>query len=189
MRKSFVVLVVTAALTIAVFAASSSGKQPTQPITVGDFAVLVSQAIGAPTTSPKTAISNLQARGLNMPLDLQATLTERQAVSMFHDLGVINVRTSNPNDQVTPDKAEAIIGSVNLSALSASILPADIEDAADCVKFSSNRGECQECCKIAVGPIPDPGGQGNFGDPGKVCAKICNSVLPPGLQSPSEPQP
>ena len=186
MRKSFVVLVVTAALTIAAFAASGSGKQPTQPITVGDFAVLVSQAIGAPTTSPKTAISNLQTRGLNMPLDLQATLTERQAVSMFHDLGVINVRTSNPNDQVTPDKAEAIIGSVNLSALSASILPAGIEDALECLQLK-NRGSCVECCKPIVGPIPNP--HGNDRDPGKVCTKLCESVVPPGQASPSEPEP
>lgn len=189
MKKSFVVLVACAAISIAAIAAPGSGKQPAQPvpvqpITVGDFAVMVSQAIGAPATSPTNAIANLQARGLNMPLDLNATLTERQVVDMFHDLGVVNVRTDNPASAVTPEKAESILGGVNLSALSAaSPLPAD-ELPIECLQ-QRNRGKCNNCCQISFGCDLSQ----NNCPFGKTCAKFCQSVLPPGQQSPSEPEP
>ncbi len=200
MRKSLLVLGVCAALTIVAVAAQGNGKQPAQPITVGEFAVMVSQAMGTPATSPQTAIANLQARGLNIPLDLSARLTERQAVSMFHDLGVVNIRTSNPANHVSPDRAETILGAVNLSALSASVTPANgiPDDVLLCVQRSANRGICVECCKLAVGPIPNPDPDTDpdnpddpnpFIDGGKVCSKFCKGVLPPGLQSPSEPEP
>ncbi len=183
MRKSLVVLAVSAALTIAAFAAPDSGKQPAAAMKVGDFAVMVSQAIGAPATTPQSAVANLQARGLRLPLDLGADLTENQVVSMFRELGITNVRTENPNGQVTPGRAEALLGGVNLSALSAQPVPsADLPT--ECLQVK-NRGTCVECCKFANGCV-DQSAQCDFA---RSCAKFCKAVLPPGKQSPSEPEP
>ena len=195
MRKHFLVLALSAALAIAAFAAPGNGKQPAQPITVGEFAVMISQAIGAPATSPQTAVANLQARGLNTPLDLSARLTERQVISMFHDLGVVNIRSSNPADRVSNERAESILGTINLNSIAAFPNPPPPEELPTQCLSSFNRGTCVECCKAAIGSVPnpepnpdDPDGDLTI-DPGRICAKFCKAVLPPGQSSPSEPMP
>jgi hypothetical protein len=179
MRKYSVVLAVSAALAVAAFAAPGS-VQKSSTITVGDFAVRVTKAIGRPVASPSAAVDSLKTLGVKIG-DANASLTEGLASRILADLGV-RVTTSNPNSVVTQGKADQLAFVAGLASTRSSTTPAS-DLPGDCLKLA-NRGQCDTCCTTALGCdvdfTPCNGG---------VCAKFCHQVLPPGQVSPGEPEP
>jgi hypothetical protein len=176
MRKSLVVVAVSAALAVVAFAAS--GNAPKSTITVGDFAVKVTRAIGQPVTERSAAVQSLKTLGVEIG-DADASLTEGMAAKILADLGV-RVSTSSPSSAVTPGKADQLATIVGLSSSAAGVTPADGLPT-DCLQLK-NRGLCNDCCNLAVGCDPSTGC-------GRPCAKFCKAVVPPGHASPSDPNP
>lgn len=183
MRKSILVLAVVAALTVGIFAATSSAQKSTT-VTVGDFAVKVAKALGNKAASPREAAALLQKAGVNLEKNLSAELTEGQAAGILRDLG-IKALTSNPDKSLSAAKADQLAVAVSLSSAS-SVGTDDFNPPSSCQE-TGNRGTCVDCCKAAVGPIFNR--QGNPQDPGKLCTIFCSTVVPPGLSSDPEPIP
>ena len=175
MKKSLLILVVSAALTAAAFAASGKAQKPT--ITVGDFAVKVASAIGKPAGSPKVAIDSLKFMGVKIS-NANAKLTEGAASRILGALGM-SVTTNNPDSELTAGKVDQLVALVSTAGgtLPGNNLPTQ------CLE-SRNRGFCENCCKEAFGCPTDP----NLScEVASGCAKFCKAVLPPGPPSPSDP--
>ena len=178
MRKSYLVLAACAALTVTAFAAA--GNIQKSKVTVGEFAVKVTKALGNPAADERAAVESLKARGVQVG-DVGSSLTEGAAARMLADLGV-RVSTKSPDNAVTSGKADQLIAVVGLAGSTVSVLPSS-DLPGDCLN-NKNRGGCQNCCMTALGC--DPNGSCEFGS---ECAKFCKSVLPPGQESPSDPIP
>jgi len=179
MRKYLTVLTVGAVLTVAAFAAASNAQKPA--VTVGDFAVKVTSAIGQPVASPGAAVQSLKSLGVNIE-DANARLTEGTAAKILADLG-LRVSTSNPGSAVTSAKADQLAAFAGLASTASSVSP-ETDLPTQCLQ-NANRGTCVDCCKIALG-CTNLQAQCEFSTP---CAKFCKQVLPPGQQSPSDPNP
>src|SRR6266436_3278055 len=155
MKRSFLVFAVCAALTVAVFAASTSGPKA---VTVGDFAVRVSKALGKATPNRDAAVANLKSAGVDLGKDMSATLTERDAARILSDLGIKST-SRTPDRQLTTSKADQLIGAISQSSVaSAAVSPAALPTA--CLN-ESNRGACQNCCKVTFG-CTDPNAPCDF---------------------------
>jgi hypothetical protein len=167
------VLAACAALTVTAFAAS--GNVQKSKVTIGEFAVKVTKALGKPAVDQRAAVESLKSLGVNVG-DASASLTEGVAARMLADLGV-RVSTKNPDSAVTSGKADQLVAVVGMADSAASVLPeADIPG--ECLQVK-NRGACQNCCMTALG-----------GDEfSTACAKFCKTVLPPGQASPTDPTP
>jgi hypothetical protein len=173
MRKSYLVLAACAALTVTAFAAS--GNVQKSKVTVGEFAVKVSKALGKPAADQRAAVESLKSLGVTVG-DTSASLTEGVAARMLADLGV-RVSTKSPDNAVTSGKADQLVAVVGMADGAASILPeADIPG--ECLQVK-NRGACQNCCIAALGGV----------EFSTTCAKFCKTVLPPGQASPTDPTP
>ena len=179
MRKSLLVLTVSAVVTVAAFAAASNAQKST--VTVGDFAVKVTKAIGQPVSTPTAAVDSLKSLGVKID-DANARLTEGTAARILADLG-LRVSTANPDSAVSSGKADQLAAVVGLASSASSISP-DTDFPTQCLD-NKNRGNCQDCCKAAFGCAPSPA----LCDFASGCAKFCKQVIPPGQQSPSDPQP
>ncbi len=179
MRKSLLVLAVSTALTVAAFAAASNTQKST--VTVGDFAMRVTKAIGQPVSTPSAAVQSLKSLGVKID-DANARLTEGTAAQILADMG-LRVSTANPGSVVSSGKADQLAAVAGLAS-SASSISSDSGLPTQCLD-SANRGLCVDCCKIALG-CPDLQAQCEFST---ACAKMCKQVPPPGQASPSDPQP
>jgi len=183
MRKTVLVAVVIAALTVGIFAASSNA-QKTAVVTVGDFAVKVAKALGYAADSQQAAVKSLKKSGVNLEAtDLSARLTEGKAAGILNDLG-IRVSNVNPGSAISTDKADSLATQVGLTSSVSAPTPADGGIPSDCLAVK-NRGACQECCKTFFGCAPSPAPC----DFASACAKTCKQILPPGQTSSPEPQP
>src|SRR3989442_14220314 len=165
MRKSLVVVAVSAALTVAAFAASSNSQKST--ITGGDFAVMGTRVIGQPATDKSAAVQSLRNLGVTIG-DANAGLTEGMAAKILADLG-LHVSTSSPGSGVTTGKADQLATMIGLA--SAGIVPAQ-ELPKECLN-SRNRGTCQEGCKNLFGCAPSPA-LCAFSSGGPECCKHVN---------------
>jgi len=182
-KKMLLVLALCAGLTVAAYAvpgmSANAGKA-----TVGEFAVKVAIALGYATPDSKAAAEALKGRGVNLMADMSATLTEGEAARIMADLGMSVAAPTNPGAAVSASKAGFLAGTIGSVSLE-SIGPADVELPAECLN-SVDRGTCVNCCKAAVGPLPN--GQGNPRDAGRECSKFCKANVPPS-PSPEEPAP
>ena len=167
MRKSLVVVAVSTALTVAAFAASSSSRKST--ITVGDFAVKVTRAIGQPVSDRSAAVQSLRTRGVEIG-EANASLTEGMAAKILADLG-LRVTTASPDSAVTTGKAEQLATMVGLAS---SVAPAD---GLPTQCLTGSKQQCKTCCWAATGcnvaECPE-------------CTKFCK-ILKPGNPSPGDP--
>lgn len=181
-KKPLLVLALCAGLTVAAFAAPGAPAN-TGKATVGDFAVKVAVALGYTAPDSKAAVEALKARGVNMGADLSAVLTEGEAARILADLGMAVAAPANPATTVSTAKAGFLAGTV-ASAATDSFVP-ELDLPTYCLS-SQNRGNCVNCCKDAVGPLPDNGG--GTRSAGKECSKFCKANVPPP-PSPEEPAP
>lgn len=179
MRKSILVLAVSAAMTVSAFAASSNAQK--SKVTVGDFAVKVTKALGNPAADQRAAVESLKSLGVQVQ-DVNANLTEGMAARILADLGV-HISTTSPDKAVTTGKADQLVAVVGLSSSPSGSLSA-VDMPTGCLE-NRNRGLCVECCKTALGCV-DQSAVCEFASP---CAKFCHAVLPPGLASPTDPNP
>jgi len=179
MRKSLLVLTVSSALTVAAFAVASNTQKST--VTVGDFAVRVTKAIGQPVSTPSAAVQSLKSLGVKIN-DANARLTEGTAAQILADLG-LRVSTANPGSAVSSGRADQLAAVAGLASSASSISPAT-DLPTQCLD-NFNRGLCVDCCKTALGCL-NLQAQCEFSTP---CAKMCKQVPPPGQASPSDPQP
>src|SRR5262245_38989477 len=109
MRKTVLVLVVSAALTAAAFA--EAGKvQKSTGMTVGDFAVKVANAIGKPASSPQAAVSSLKSMGAKIT-NADMILTEGTAAGILSAIGV-RATSSNPSSSLDSGKADQLVALV-----------------------------------------------------------------------------
>jgi hypothetical protein len=175
MRKFLVVMAVSTALTVAAFAASSNSRKST--VTVGDFAVKVTRAIGQPVSDRSAAVQSLKTRGVEIG-EPNANLTEGMAAKILADLG-LRVSTTSPDSAVTLGKADQLATMVGLASSAASVAPADGLPT-QCLQLR-NRGQCDTCCTTAlhcdVDSTPCAGG---------ACSKFCK-IIKPGPPSPTDP--
>lgn len=179
MRKSYLVLAACAALTVSAYAASSNVQK--SKVTVGDFAVKVTKALGNPATDQRAAVESLKSLGVKVD-DMNASLTEGLAVRILADLGV-RASTTNPDNAVTKGKADQLVAVVGLAGSISTITPSS--DLPTACLDQMNRGHCETCCKTALGCDPNA----RTCDFASSCAKFCKAVLPPGQESPSDPNP
>ena len=179
MKKSVLVLTVSAALAVAAFAATSNSQKST--VTVGDFAVKVTTALGQPVVSPTVAVKSLRTFGVKID-DANANLTEEAAAKILAELG-LRVTTTNPNGTVTTGRADQLAAVVGMASSATAVKPSDTLPT-ECLDVK-NRGTCQDCCKASFG-CTDPNAPCDFAS---GCARFCKDVPPPGKASPSDPNP
>ena len=186
MRKPFLALMVSALLTVAVFAATGKAAKGTEPESVGGFAVKLASALGIPASSQEMAVASLKAAGANLGSEnLKAPLKQEQVTVLLADLGLQVVSTAKPGEPVTVALADQIATTVRLSESASTKWPASSSLPAQCLNAGS-RGLCKSCCEEVTGcsfpPVP-PGGLDC-----RVCGKFCRANLH-GPPSPSEPNP
>jgi len=173
-RKHLLVLAVGAALTVAVFAAA--GLDP-KPVTVGDFALKVSRALGYSYPDAKSAVEALRAAGVDLGRkDLNARVTEGEAVRILTGMG-IRVVTGNPANELSPGKFEGLISSVALTGVESPGI--EVEPPFQCRELKPH--ECKLCCLAAVPPgfLPEK-------NPDGICKVFCRTgFFPPSASEPS----
>ncbi|OLC54111.1 MAG: hypothetical protein AUH92_04655 [Acidobacteria bacterium 13_1_40CM_4_69_4] len=177
-RKSALALLVGAVLTATLSAATTAARKPA--ITVGDFAVKLTKALGNPATDQRAAVASLKSLGVQVGSDLSAGLTEGAAARILGELGM-RTTTTRPDNPLSAGKADQLAALAGLTASPASPVPDNISLPTACLELR-NRGQCDTCCTnylASIGVSTDT----------NACAKFCHSVLPPGQSSPDEPQP
>ena len=188
-KRSSLALMVCGALVSLAPAASVKSAKPAEPETIGGFAVKVASALNLAATDQKAAVASLKGAGLDLQLDLQvdlsAPLTEGAVARMFFDLGIPVALTRVPDREVTSRRADQILISADIGSwtLAAGGPPEPIPPPVVCLQ-ERNRGQCQSCCTDATRCGNNPNTISC-----NVCARFCKAVLPPGQESPSEPQP
>jgi len=181
-KKPLLVLALCAGLTVAAYAVPGTSANAGKA-TVGEFAVKVATALGYTTPDSKAAAEALKGRGVNLVADMSATLTEGEAARIMADLGMNVTAPANPGAAVSASMAGYLAGTIGAASLESLSLEIDLPEA--CL-HSVNRGNCVNCCKDAVGPLPDNGN--GTRSAGKECSKFCKANVPPG-PSPEEPAP
>jgi hypothetical protein len=180
-KRPFMVLALAAGLVATVFAAPSTPAKSSK-VTVGDFAVKVAVALGYSAPDQAAAVGALRARGVTVA-DPAAPLTEGDAARIMRDLGASVTTPKDPSTQLSDAKAGALAGTMSVLAASGFSIADGLPD--QCL-HSVDRGTCVNCCKAAVGPLPDSGN--GTRDAGKECSKFCQANVTPPI-SPGEPTP
>jgi len=176
-KKSAVVLLISAVLAVSVFAATSGVQK--SAVTVGDFAVKLTKALGKPATDQRAAVEALKSLGVKVGNDLDAGLTEGVAARILGELG-LRTTASRPDSPVSGKKADQFAALAGLSAAASSGLPSSTPLPTQCLE-EKDRGQCINCCHDALAA------QGVVDNNG--CTVFCHAVLPPGKSSPDEPLP
>ncbi len=194
MKRVVLALVVAAAVT----GAALAGPQDNSAVTVGDFALKVSKALGYDVRDNEAAIRTLKTQGIDLGLDMSAKVTERMASDVLGSLGV-KVTTTNPAGAISNGKLDSLVTALALDSLS-TITPADLPPPPTSCRDIRNKsgkldtGKCKKCCKLAV---MDPNCQKTKSGKcknkstidgfkiNKICDRFCKTGEFP---SPSEPQ-
>ncbi len=184
MKRLLLTFVFVLVLVSVPFAGASTGK-----VTVGEFAVKVSQALGFETRTQTAAVNTLRVAGVSLGSDLNAPLTERMAADIMGSLG-LKVTTTNPSNVLTPGKADALATNLALSSLagpSAGTLPPPPEACRMIFKKDGriDKGKCIKCCKMAVMSPGSKDKSNGGGKLGRLCDRFCKTGEFP---SPSEPE-
>ncbi len=188
MKRYLLALAVGAALTVAPFAGPSDSQKA---ITVGDFAVKVSRALGLAAPDRTVAVQSLRSVGVDLGSSLDARVTEGMAAEALGSLG-LRISTSNPDGAISAAKAEALttrLALTSLRGLSTESLPAP---PTQCLQL--RQGRCIQCCKQALGNasggsnVDGFGVDGSSSDGGGKVNKLCKRFCKTGeFPSPSAP--
>ena len=189
---------------LALTAVLASSTVPSASISVGDFAVLVASKMNPGDTqgplTPAAAADVLRKHGMKVSSDLTSPLTEKEAASLFGQLGIA-LQTEHPEALLNPERAASLVGIFggNLAATGArtdatlasktasttpgaptlETIPLDCQSLprppSPCVGPQSVCNPCMDCCKVTLGLT------------GKVCGALCQKKNL--IVSPSEPTP
>lgn len=173
MRKSFLILAVSAALTVVIFAASGSAPKA---VTVGDFAVKVSRALGYTAPDQKSAVESLKGLGVSLEKkDLNARITEGEAARILSSLGV-DVATESPSNDLSAAKIDSLVSAVAMTGVQSVGL--EVDPPFQCRGLPPH--DCKLCCLAAMPPgfLPTK-------NPDGICKVFCRT----GFFPPSEGEP
>jgi hypothetical protein len=185
MKKYVLALAVAAALTVAPFA----GLKDNGTVSVGDFALKVSKALGYDVRDNNSAARTLRAAGVELGLDLNAKVTERMASDILGSLGV-RVTTSDPSRAISSGKLDSLVTSLAISSISGigtQTLPPPPTQCREIVKKNGQLdvGKCKKCCKMAIMSPNSKDKDHRGGNLNKICDRFCKTGEFP---SPSEPE-
>jgi len=184
MKKILLALLVSVALAVPVVAATGNAGDIANPETVGGFAVKLAAALGNPSGSEQAAAASLRSAGVSLQADLNARLTEAEAARILSDLGMKVAPPSSPANEISSGKSTQLAAAAGLSLSATPGIEVNGGTLPIQCLLEKNHGQCVNCCKPALGFLP------NNGD-GKIasfCAHFCNATQPPP-PSDEEPQP
>ena len=175
---------------------------PSDGLSVGDFAVMVASKIQSDDAAlTKESASNLlKKHGVKLAADLNSPLTEKEAASLFGQLGIV-LQTDHPESFLSRDRAASLVGIFGSNLASASekntgtfnartggtteAIPSLDTTPLDCQALprppspcsgpQSVCNPCMDCCKNQLGLT------------GKVCGRLCqkkNLDVSPGEPTP-----
>ncbi len=176
---------------------------PSDGLSVGDFAVMVASKIqndGDATLTKENASNLLKKHGVKLAADLNSPLTEKEAASLFGQLGIV-LQTDHPESVLSRDRAASLVGIFGSNLASASekntgtfnartggtteaapsldTTPLDCQSLprppSPCSGPQSVCNPCMDCCKNQLNLT------------GKVCGRLCqkkNLVVSPGEPTP-----
>jgi len=184
MRKSFLMMAVASAGLLVAAEAAPQAPNRSRPATIGDFAIKVSTALGYDDPMPDAAAGNLRRFGIDLGIDLGATLTEGLAARVMADLGYAVVKPLEPSAPVSETKAEFLAGTIATTGLPGVAVPEAIGLGGGSLAIlqclqSPNVGQCSQCC-VALLPPRIPTGVGQ-----QACSRVCRFNTAPA--SPSSP--
>jgi hypothetical protein len=171
--RSSRMLALGATLALTVFVANASPVPAAKPVTLGQFAVQISKALGTPVDSEETAATSLRLAGAHIDADLSSPLTEGRAADIMRDLGVPAQVSGDPSAPMTPGKAGQAATSVALSiateadGFSSESMPTTCTGVRD-------RTSCFTCCDSFLSqrtrhPLAAA----------LLCGVICGKLFPP----------
>ena len=175
-RNLIVAVALVAALPLAAFAAGDVSAGRKGPVTVADFAVMLSSASGGvKSLDAGKAVEALAKAGVPLG-DPSAVLTDAKLVEILGHYGV-RAKASNPASAVSQGKAEAAILLIDPAnagkGQTAARAGTGAQSLDDCL-VQPNHGQCVGCCK-------DLGGTSAL-----QCTRFCMQINKP---SESEPLP
>jgi len=172
--KSSRIVTVAATMTLSVFVASAAPLATARPkVTVGDFAVKVSRALGYPVDDPEAASNTLRMAGVHIDADLGVALTEGRAADMMREMGLPATVSGDPASMMSPTAAERAATSVALAAASVPPEVSTTQVTESCASVG-DRASCYACCVSIVSPkVRHPIAAI------LVCALLCSRLYPP----------
>ena len=204
MDRRHILLIGFVACLLALTTVLASSTAPSASISVGDFAVLVASKMNPGDTqgplTPAAAADVLRKHGMKVSSDLTSPLTEKEAASLFGQLGIA-LQTEHPEALLNPERAASLVGIFggNLAATGArtdatlasktasttpgaptlETIPLDCQSLprppSPCVGPQSVCNPCMDCCKNLLGLS------------GKDCGPLCqkrNLVVCPDEPTP-----
>jgi len=178
--KSSRIVTVAATMTLTAFVASAAPLTTARPqVTVGEFAVKISRALGYPVDDPEAASNTLRMAGVHIDSDLSAPLTEGRAADMMREMGLPATVSGDPAGMMSPTAADRAATSVGLAAASVPPGFSTTEVASTCTGIG-DRSSCYNCCtSILLPKVRYPIAAI------LICAFLCARLYPP--PSPSSP--
>jgi hypothetical protein len=145
-------------------------------VTVGDFAVKVTRALGYPEANRETASQNLRLAGVHLEANLDTPLTEGRAADYMRELGVQATVSGNPATPMSDSRADQAAASVALSAAmqADSFSTSGSTGGTTACMGMDTRMACDQCCLgILLPRTKFPLRAVLF------CAVICARIFPP----------
>jgi hypothetical protein len=178
--KSSRIVSVAATLTLTAFVASAAPLTTARPkVTVGEFAVKISRALGYPADDPEVASNTLRMAGVHIDADLSVPLTEGRAADMMREMGLPTTVSGNPASVMSPTAADRAATSVAIAAASVPPGFSTTEVTTTCTGVG-DRTSCYNCCtSILLPKVRYPIAAI------LICALLCARLFPP--PSPSSP--
>jgi len=166
--RRLLAVILIAAMPLAAYAAEQAkGQKSTSPVTVGDFAVMLSAATSrGPAVDVKDAHAALVKAGVPLG-NPKAVLSEQKLAEVLGYYG-LRVTSSSPSQPVTLAKAESALVMLGSALNSATVSTAGSSSAApaadvDVCLSEANHGQCVNCCK-------------GFGGAANTCSRFCQQI-------------
>jgi hypothetical protein len=147
-RPQKIVLVLVAALLVT----QAAVAVPSQPATVGFFALRLARSLGFQAGNAAEARAALAGAGVTFTARLADPLTEDEATRLLGQLGVAAEPASNPDRLLSPTFAVQLAGLAARGVLGQGGAPKP-EGSLPPSCQAQQRSQCFQCCLAALGPI------------------------------------
>lgn len=173
--RSFAAATLLALFTLS--AVPASAVRPT--VTVGDFAVKLTRALGYDIGDEGAAADTLRQAGVHVDPDLSTPLTESRAGDMLREMGVPSSSSGDPSAIMSPAGADRAAGAAALH-LTAQVDGYTPSPETEQCRNIPDRPTCYNCCYAVLAPrvrFPVIAAL--------LCGIVCARLYPP---SPSAPR-
>ena len=167
-----------AAATLALFTLSAAPVGAARPsVTVGDFAVKLTRALGYNIDDETVAADTLRQAGVHVDPNLEAPLTESRAGDMLREMGVPSSSSGDPAAPMSPIAADRVAGAaaLHLSAQADAFTP---NPETEQCRGVGDRMTCYNCCFSVLSPKVKFPVVAVL-----ICGLICAKLFPPASQS------